>query len=134
MITKIDIIESAHLQKSSEMARTYFKDQGLVIESITIEQCEILSKYIQKEIDTLLADKSYKMIADLKMHPKIVKDDSGISLFARGYYFSRRQAISFEYKNQFIGFCGWASGCNRIPFIKGFVDWCDYMKNNSETD
>ena len=25
------------------------------------------------------------------------------------------------------GFCGWASGCNRIPFIKGFVKWCDYL-------
>jgi hypothetical protein len=75
----------------------------------------------------LLADKSYDMVGKLRMHPNIKFDKDNVYLLTDGSYFDKREAISFNLNSKFIGFCGWASGCNRIPFIKGFVKWCDYL-------
>jgi len=131
---KKEILNKAYLPMSSELAREYFNLLGLRIESVKLNQCKILSNYIQKEIDILLKDGSYNMIDKLRMNPKIKSDKFGIFLFTDGYYFKKRQAVSFEFSNdsehKFIGFCGWASGCNRIPFIKGFVKWCDTLTPN----
>lgn len=138
MINKKDIFEKAHLGESSDLTRKYFEEKGLRVESIHLKQCEKLSEFIQIEIDKLSKDKSYQMIEDLKMNPKIRIDEAGIFLFTDGSYFKKRQAISFEHHKKdnykFIGFCGWASGCNRIPFIRGFIEWCDYVSLNLEKE
>ena len=128
---KEEIFEKAHLEESSELARKYFKELGLRIESINLKQAEKLSEFIQSEIDVLSKDESYRMVKELKMCPKINIEKYGIFLFVDGSYFKKRQAVSFEHHKEdgytFIGLCGWASGCNRIPFIKGFIKWCDYL-------
>ena len=125
------IMQISHTPESAELSRQYFSLIGLRIESVKLKQCEVLSDYIQKEIYVLLADESYSMIKDLKMHKKIQVNEHGIFLFTDGYYFKKRQAISFEFskdsEHKFIGFCGWAAGCNRIPYVKGFIKWCDYL-------
>ena len=125
-----DIFEKAHLNESSDLARKYFESLDLKIENIELQDCEKLSEFIQQEIYVLLADKSYSMVPDLRMHKKIKVDRYGIFLYVDGSYFKKRQAVSIEHNKKdgykFIGFCGWASGCNRIPFIKGFVKWCDW--------
>jgi hypothetical protein len=46
----------------------------------------------------------------------------GFYLKVNGPYFSRREAISF-YPDGRIGFCGWASGPNRQPFVEAFSIW-----------
>jgi len=129
-------LKQSYTPESAEFARQYFNEIGLKIESINLKQCELLSNYIQKEIYVLLADESYNMIKDLKMNPKIKVDEFGIFLFTDGYYFKKRQAISFEFSktsdHKFIGFCGWASGCNRIPYIKGFIKWCDEINKTKD--
>ncbi len=136
--TKKGILSIANLTDSSNLAREYFVEKGLRIESIHLKQCEKLSEFIQTEIDKLSKDKTYQMIEDLKMNPKIKVETTGIYLFVDGAYFKKRQAISFEYDKRdnykFIGFCGWASGCNRIPFIRGFIEWCDYVSLNLEKE
>ena len=86
-----------------------------------------LSELMQEEIYRLLADKTYSMINKLSMHSKIRLEKDYVHLFVNGFYFNKREAITFDLRNKFIGFNGWASGCNRIPFIKGFIKWCDYM-------
>lgn len=129
---KQEIFEKAHLSESSELARKYFDSLGFKIESIELPDCEKLSDFIQKEMYVLLADESYQMVKDLRMCKKIKVDEYGIFLYTNGSYFKERQAISIEHNKRdgfkFIGFCGWASGCNRIPYIIGFVKWCDWMK------
>lgn len=120
--------EKAHLEESSEMARRYFVKCGLDIHKITFEDCSMLRVFLDNEITKLLLDKSYAMISELRTNAEIKFTKTEICLYADGYYFKKRQAISFEITNDFIGFCDWASGCNRIPFIKGFVLWCDWMK------
>lgn len=131
MIQKEEIFEKAHWEESSELARTYFKECELKMEEITMEQYQKLSEFITAEIKPLLADKSYQMVQDLRMHKKIKKYKEGIHLLTDGSYFEGRQAISFYFKDKII-FCSWASGCNRIPYIKGFVKWCDYLKEFQE--
>ena len=124
---KQEIFEKAHLGESSELARNYFKELGLDYTNITLEQYDKLRDFIQQEMYILLSDSSYHMVKDLRMDEKIVIKNGEVSLYTNGSYFIKRQAISFE-KNGFIGFCGWADGCNRIPFIIGFVKLCDYIK------
>ncbi len=125
-----EILDKAHLMESSELARRYFSDLGLSFNHFTLAQVEKLRDFIQEEMYPLLADKSYSMIKDLSMDKRIDFGTDGIYLFTNGYYFNKRQAISFE-TSGFIGFCGWASGCNRIPFIRGLIKWCD---SNNEND
>ena len=137
---KEKIFETSHLEESSELARQYFDECGLVVKYIPISYYEKLSEFITAEMLPLLADKTYHMVERLRMDKKIWKDEDGIYLTTSGSYFSKRDAIAFSkrdaiafwFKDKII-FCPWASGCNRIPYIKGFVRWCDYLKQlNSE--
>jgi len=131
---KKEIFEKAHLNESSDLCRQYFKDKGLQLDNFyPPSEYYKLSELIQKEIYPLLADKTYSMIGKLRIHPKIEFDKDYVYLFADGYYFNKREAITFDLRNKSIWFCGWASGCNRIPFIKGFVKWCDYLKETNKT-
>ena len=130
------IFEKAHISESSKLARTYFKELGLKFEDMKMSDYYKLSEFIQEEIDTLLADKTYSMIGKLRMHSTIKKDKYGFYLLTNGFYFDKREAISFynpknNDKSLLIGFCGWASGCNRIPYIIGFIKWCDWMVENA---
>lgn len=125
---KKQIFKTAHLNESSELCRQYFKEQKLQLDNFyQSSDYYKLSEYIQEEINLLLADKSYSMIRNLKMLKGIKFDKDTVCLLTKAYYFRKREAITFDLNTKFIGFCGWASGCNRIPFIKGFIRWCDFM-------
>jgi hypothetical protein len=127
MITKEEILEKAHLNESSELCRTYFKEKGLFVIRYPFDYFYKLRKFIQEETYPLLIDKSYQMISELRMVEKIQINNKYAYLFTAGSYFDKREAISFDFRKKFIGFCGWASGCNRLPFIRGFIKWCDWL-------
>jgi hypothetical protein len=124
---KEEILQIAHMQESSDLARKYFDNRNIQRENINLKQYQELTKFIQKEIDLLLVDTSYKMIPRLKMINKIKQSKDSVNLCVKGSYFNKREAITFFTKGGII-FCPWASGCNRIPFINGFVKWCDWME------
>jgi len=139
--TKEEIEEKAYLDESSKLCREYFKKRGLSYSDLTKNNLKKLREFIQEETYPLLADKSYHMIRELRMDDliKIVyknkrKKDiiEEAYLFINGSYFKLREAVSFNGDNQFIGFCGWADGCNRIPIIRGFVKWCDWMEKEKK--
>jgi len=92
-----EIFENAYLNKSSDLCRQYFKEQGLQLDNFypTSEYYK-LSEFIQEEIYHLLADKSYSMIGKLRMHPKINFGKDNIWLLTDGYYFNKREAITFD--------------------------------------
>ena len=46
----------------------------------------------------------------------------GFEIKVNGPYFTGRQGIGFE-SDGWIGFCGWASGLNSVPFEDGFEEW-----------
>ena len=127
-LLKENIFENAHLEKSNELTRQYFKNNNLNLYDIWKSDCLKLIEFIDIEITKLNSDKTYHMIPKLKMNKRITNSKTGYFLYCRGFYFKKRNAVSFELRNNFISFCGWAAGCNRIPFIKGFVLWCDWLK------
>lgn len=51
-----------------------------------------------------------------------------IKLTVRGSYFDDREAITFDFRGvEWIGFCGWASSRNEIPFVEVFEEWCNLL-------
>jgi hypothetical protein len=122
-----EIISRSHESIASSLCRSYVGDDFL-FSKMPISNFERLSALIQKEIDKLLADESYSMVGRLKVKDKIKKNKDGIFLRVSGSYFSDREGVSFNYKNNFVGFCDWADGCNRTPFILGFLNWVDELE------
>ena len=126
---KQKIYDKAHFEESNDLARIYFDKSGITLKDASKEDFEELSRLIQLEMYKLLGDESYRMIKDLRMCKKILINKSGVFLYSSGSYFDKREAISFRIDSEkAVYFCCWASGCNRIPFIKGFIKWCDWMK------
>jgi hypothetical protein len=121
-----EIVERSHEFIAASLCRSYVGDDYL-FSKMPVSNFERLSVLIQKEINKLLADESYSMVSKLKVKDKIKKNKDGIFLRVSGSYFSDREAISFNSKNNFVGFCGWADGCNRTPFILGFINWIDEL-------
>lgn len=128
---KQEIIDKSHLQVATKLCRQYVGDDFL-FSKFPMIRFERLSKLIQKEIDKLLADESYSMVPKLRIKDKIQKNKDGIFLKVSGSYFSDREAISFYTRDNFIGFCGWADGCNRTPFVIGFLNWVDELQEEND--
>ena len=139
-----EIFEKAHLEISSDLARKYFYDYGLKLTDIDKKEIQKLKMFMQIEIDKLLVDESYSMVKKLCIDYQVIRNKSGIFIKTNGSYFDKREAICFRKYPGFpnytkeqkprieIYFCGWASGCNRIPYIKGFIEWCDWMFSEKE--
>ncbi len=137
MKKRTEILAKAHLLDSNELAKEYYIEVGLSFKGISDTDYELLSEMIQKEIDILLADKSYQMIKSLRIS-KIKATKAYVSLRiegmvrilkAEGSYFKSREGITLHAEDELIvTFCCEMSGCNRIPFITGFVNWVDKLK------
>ena len=121
------ILAESHIYGTTTLAKEYFDKLGLKSWNISSEQAKTLKNFINSKIYPLLLDKSYSIIKDLEVNKIKVKKNIGIYIRCKGSYFGDREAITL-YKDGKIGFCGWASGCNRIPFMQGFIKWCDWMK------
>ena len=127
---KEEIIEKAHMQSVKPLAIQYYNEAKINFADLKRKDFENLSGFMQKEINKLLADKTYSMAPGLEMEPKVVKNKDGVFLTVRSGYFKGREAITFD--ENFIYLCDWASGCNQTPFILGFINWIDSLKNIKE--
>jgi len=122
-----EILDKSHQNISSELCRKYVGDD-FYWSRFPLKAFELLAKLTQKEIDILSADKSYAMIPKLKIKDKIrTNRKNGVFIRVSGDYFNDREAFSFNFQDSFIGFCGEMSGCNRTPFITGFINWVDEL-------
>jgi hypothetical protein len=120
-----EIINKSHEYCAAELCRKYIGDD-FDFSKMPFSNFKRLAELTQKEIDRLLADKTYQMIPQLKIKDKIKKNKEGIFLRISGSYFNDREGISFNFKaSPIVGFCAEMSGCNRIPFIVGFLNWID---------
>ncbi len=131
-----EILNNSHLSSSSNLARQYFAESGIDFLCLEVDDFNKLRSFIQIEISKLEADSTYPMIKKLRVKPKIINNKDGIFLRIAGIYFTNREGISFNinYNSRplFIGFCAEMDGCNRIPFIRGFVKWVDFLKTKKE--
>lgn len=124
-----NIISVSHEYCASELCRKYVGDD-FDFSKMPFSNFYRLAELIQKEIDKLLTDETYSMIPQLAIKEKIKKNKNGIFLRISGSYFSDREGISFNFeRNPFVGFCDEMSGCNRTPFIIGFLNWIDELGN-----
>lgn len=116
-----------------ELARNYFEKCNLTYDEITMNDLykliQILNIKIAEAGSCMLMINEPKL-SGINKNIKLSKD--GKLVFAeirvKGTYFEDREAITF-YDDGFIGFCGWADGYNLTPFVMGFKEWCDYLKN-----
>ena len=115
-----------------ELARDYYKKSGITYEDITMNDLYRLIQFLNKRI--VDANSCMIMINEPKLkgaNKNIVFKNNKLvfaEIKVKGNYFDDREAITFN-EDGFIGLCGWADGYNLTPFVMGFKDWCDYMKN-----
>lgn len=120
-----------------ELARDYYKKCGITYEDITMNSLYKLIQLLNKRI--VEAGSCMIMINEPKLkgtNKNIVFKNNKLvfaEIRVKGTYFDDREAITFN-KDGFIGLCSWADGYNLTPFVMGFKDWCDYMKNKVGDD
>lgn len=116
-----------------ELAREYFKKCNLTYDDIDMNAIYGLIKILNFKI--FEANSCMLMINEPKLrgrYTNVKLNKNGKIIFAeirvKGTYFDDREAITFN-EDGFIGLCGWADGYNLTPFVLGFKDWCDWLKN-----
>lgn len=115
-----------------ELAREYYKKCKISYDDITMNNLYKLIQFLNKRISETGSCMIMINEPKLKGINKNIVFKNNKLVFAeirvKGTYFNDREAITFN-NDGFIGFCGWADGYNLTPFVMGFKDWCDYMKN-----
>lgn len=115
-----------------ELARDYYKKCKITYDDITMNDLYKLIQLLNKRI--VEAGSCMIMINEPKLKGAnkniIFKNNKLVfaEIRVKGTYFDDREAITFN-DDGFIGLCGWADGYNLTPFVMGFKEWCDYMKN-----
>lgn len=115
-----------------ELARNYFKECNLTYDDIGMNEIYKLIQILNRRIEQ--ANSCMLMLNEPKLKGKyrnIVLKDEKIKfaeLRVKGTYFDNREAITF-YEDGWIGISEWADGYNLTPFVMGFKEWCDYLKN-----
>ena len=116
-----------------ELAREYFKKCNLTYDDIDMNAIYRLIKILNFKI--FETNSCMLIINEPKLrgrYTNVKLNKNGKLIFAeirvKGTYFDDREAITFN-EDGFIGICGWADGYNLTPFVLGFKDWCDWLKN-----
>lgn len=118
---------------NKDEARLLFSNKGLTYKDIGSKEVAELIKMIELELSNSENNLQMK-ICDVRKSDIKFKEDGTLKnlyLMVDGFYFKRREAISFNTENIdgqfFIGFAGWASTENYKPFINAFVKWVDFI-------
>ena len=116
---------------TSDDMRTKFAALGIEYAEIGLADLLLLASLVQRRLDDLSAAGGMKMTVvfpELTI-PRVY--DVGESLLHRGFslrvvagWLSSREGITF---GSFIGFAGWASTNNQMPFLLAFDEWCDFL-------
>jgi hypothetical protein len=142
MITKEEILANAHSDESSNMCREYCHKKGFSYSNVTKDSFNQLGYFLNIELAKYLASEDRHAVQMNMRVAKIRKADITFNkegyiryggIFIAGSYFDRREGIYFN-ADGFIGFCGWADGCNRVPIITAFVRWVDWLKDKQGAD
>lgn len=116
-----------------EYAKEYFKKCNLTYKDIGMNDLYKLIEILNREIfeDNILIMINEPKLKGSKRNIFLDKNNNVVSAFLRckGNYFEDREAISFN-EDGFIGFCGWADMKRTEIFTNGFIEWCNYLKNN----
>ena len=124
--------------KTRDEARARFAELGIEYGRIYEGDIEVLYMLTNKAVKRFANEPPVKdSITTMHMSKRVKVDKRtngtirGAYLFVNSYYFTQREAISFN-PNGFIGFAGWASDNNVQPFLEAFMKWCDYMEGGED--
>lgn len=124
--------------KTRDEARARFSELGIEYGRIYEGDIEVLYMLTNKAVKRFANEPPVKdSITTMHMSKRVKVDKRtngtirGAYLFVNSYYFTQREAISFN-PNGFIGFAGWASDNNVQPFLEAFMKWCDYMEGGED--
>lgn len=125
---------------SRDEARARFAELGIEYGQIYEGDIEALYMITNRAVKRFANKRPVKdAITTLHMSKRVKIDKRtngsirGAFLFVNSYYFTQREAISFN-PDGFIGFAGWASDVNVAPFLDAFMEWCDYMEGCKDGD
>ncbi len=114
---------------NNEEARILFSLSGIEYKDIDIDKIVLLIELIRSELIKDGTDLKME-ICELRNKDVCFNLDGSLKecyLMVDGFYFKRREAISFNRLDQlgdcFIGFAGWAGGKNTVPFLNAFEKW-----------
>lgn len=122
----------------NNQAREYFTQKGLSYENVTSGDICVLVMILNKkikiasrkgEMSTNTMHLSEKVDSRYKSNGQLIN----CYIYISSDYFSRRECISFN-TDGFIGFCGWASERNTKPIVEAFIEWCDYLEEQSKEE
>ena len=124
--------------KTRDEARARFSELGIEYGRIYEGDIEVMYMLTNKAVKRFANEPPVKdSITTMHMSKRVKVDKRtngtirGAYLFVNSYYFTQREAISFN-PNGFIGFAGWASDNNVQPFLEAFMKWCDYMEGGED--
>ena len=124
---------------TSDHCREIAKQHGITLQSVGLEGAIRLHRILCRHVfaSTLFNDTySVDPIRNTDIYRESRKKAGrviAIELHVSAFYFSRREAITFN-TNGFIGFCGWADSTNSQPIYAAFVDWCKEISEAALTD
>lgn len=117
----------------TDKLREKFKALGLTYAKLNEDHIQELCLLIKKELELFNSDMKMKLSKPRKKDIKVLKR-TGLQyavIEVDGYYFSRREAITFS-SSGFIGFAGWASDGNVTPFANAFETWVEQLSETIE--
>ena len=129
------------------IARKYFKDNNLSYDDVTKARWRMLIAILEKHLEQRNKEqeeiekqdkwkKDYTYELDKCVYNKKTKQKPFITAYinVKVDNYSIREGISFN-SDGWIGFAGWASTYNTIPFTNAFMEWVDWLvkeKNNEQ--
>ena len=116
---------------SRDDARKLWTDSGLDYSVLTTENLYKLARLISEKLNEHTAFNMWLNFYSNSCRPYRIYKDSNSYLFkvvftVNGDYFVKREGITFNYDG-FIGFAGWASDSNVVPFLEAFKSWVNWL-------
>ncbi|WP_431030030.1 hypothetical protein [Lysinibacillus sp. LZ02] len=123
-IQRKTIPERIRVQKLRDKFKLLGLDYGLLDEG----HIQMLRSHLTHEFKHFAGEITFNLSPARKKDIKVLKR-TGLQyavIQVDGDYFSRREAITFN-ANGFIGFAGWASDYNLLPFANAFEKWMNWL-------
>lgn len=104
-------------------ARTCWAATGYTFEALTDETLAALRNRIDAELRASDLIKGYRANPPQKV--KGPRSGAYASVSCAASYFTKREAVTFNTQDAFIGFAGWADDQNVQPILRAFCAWVD---------
>ena len=111
--------------------REYFSECGLSYsEHVNKPNLSVLHSLINIEmIKSKCLQGSFRMEPKMQYKRTKKRGLEFAGLTCEAFYFGGREAVSFN-GDGFIGLAGWSDKINVQPILRGFKQWCDWLKGD----